>query len=336
MKLKKILVDQLIEDALLPAPDPYAIADRQENIWDRLKGIRDPARVIAAPMQVELSELQECNAHGETAFHTLALLGCLEVLPPAWLNEKNLLSKDSIGNTPLHEAASAAASLNEADPTTFSQIPKRLVNGKTLRIPNKQGIMPIHCLAKSGWLGHLPKNILTEDLLLEQDNEDLNALHFACRNKKLAQVPVEFLTQEMLSRGAHGFTAFHAAAKTGCLDQIPTSLLTEKNLCMQDEDGCSPLFSAANNQQLAGVPSHLITVNGMLACNHEGVCPLDQACEHQQIKHVPFLQPAQIAVMEPSMRALLQQWVKPNQPVILALLNQNWDHVNKVGEWAAL
>ena len=336
MKIKQILADQLLDDALLPAPDPYDIIDRQINIWDRLKGVRDPEAAIAAPMQVELASLQECNANGDTSFHILALLGCLEGLPPGWLNEKNLLSKNSTGSTPLHEAASAESSLNDADPTTFLQIPRRLINVKNLKIQDNKGVMPIHCLAKSGKLADLPKGMLSENLLLEQDNEDLNLFHFACRNSKIDKIPAEFLTQELLERGAHGFTAFHAAAKTGCLSQIPQHLLTEKNMQIQDEDGCNPLYAATDGEKLGDVPAHLITVSGMLACNHEGICPLDRACESNQIKQVPFLHPAQIAVMNQGIRALLLQWVKPSQPAVLALLTQNWDHVNKVGEWASL
>jgi hypothetical protein len=144
----------------------------------------------------------------------------------------------------------------------------------------------------------------------------------AAAHRHLNQIPrdvLAMLATEILDE--EGTTVLHTAARTGCLDQLPESALSEGNLFRSfDSWGRSPALlaiesgffrhipiklrkteylaqpislgwtifhSAAEAGFLDGIPKHFLTVRTMSLQTYEGITPLHLAARHCHLSQVP-------------------------------------------------
>ena len=118
----------------------------------------------------------------------------------------------------------------------FSKLPALTIEFFSQKDPNNKNLVSLAICC--GQMDKLPEHLLTEELLLDKDNDGNTALHHACSQYDLNFIPEKFLKKEYLKIGNHmGESVYHIAADYGQLNQIPISEFDEEVLLMADRSG---------------------------------------------------------------------------------------------------
>jgi putative phage-type endonuclease len=193
-----------------------------------------------------------------------------------WTSVANILEETSPSPP---EEGSVAAPRPEGEPAGRRKPKSRLhkLTSETIRQTTKGGDLPLHRGARNGTFDEIPRELLTVDLFLAQNNDGETALHAAARKCNLHQIPPEFFTRETLSvTEKWGRTPLHIAAEFGCLAQMPAEILTPQLLSMRTKNGGenSVIHEAARSNLLDQIPSELLTRELLEQRNAYGETPL--------------------------------------------------------------
>ena len=148
-------------------------------------------------------------------------------------------------------------------PPTFQETCEALKTGRFLAWPQEVQAAAIQTTDPKGW----------------------NPLHDAAINKYFFQIPKEFLTEELLLKTTRGlWTPLHYAAYNGVLGAIPKNVLTEQMLLTPDKDGESPLHYAAGNNYLQEIPIKMSLSTLRMLLRWENSTPSSQEWIKQEIQ----------------------------------------------------
>lgn len=158
-----------------------------------------------------------------------------------------------------------------------NDFPKDILSPELLMSEEYEEMHHIHVIGRRGWLKYLPKGVFTKDLVMLKDTGGSNLLHYAARYEGLRVIPKEFLTKENLSiRSKNGKTPVHWALANGKLEsQIPEGVLTTEIMTIKDELGETPYHSAAHSLHVREIPKNLICESGLLIEDNKGKSALD-------------------------------------------------------------
>jgi hypothetical protein len=121
-------------------------------------------------------------------------------------------------------------------PSKFSRLTSETIFERT-----KGGETALHRAIMSGKLADVPREALSLEIFLAQNELGRTPLHYAAHFGCLSQIPRAYLTQQTLSvRNSGGRTPVHIAALDGHLDQIPSELLTPELMTMTDNSLATP------------------------------------------------------------------------------------------------
>ena len=119
----------------------------------------------------------------------------------------------------------------------ISTIPKAQVTGnhygKGSKVTNLIG-----CAAQAGKLDTLPKELFSQEGLVEPNGSEETPMHFAATHKQLRYIPEEFLTKDNLCiANKEGTTPLHYSLLNICFDQIPKKFKTPELLKLENNHG---------------------------------------------------------------------------------------------------
>jgi len=140
----------------------------------------------------------------------------------------------------------------------IDECPKEFLTEKALTARDGTGVSVLDYAALHGHLDKVPKDALVKHL-------DLTAIHRAALNRKLYQVPVELLTDDMVFATQDSKNLLQVAAEGGCLDQLPECHLTDKTMTDVARFDCSPLHIAAEFGTFNNVPKKFFTKANLAA-----------------------------------------------------------------------
>lgn len=158
--------------------------------------------------------------------HHLASQGTLLYLPGKLLTLASLTKQDAHGWTPLH-----AAAINGF----FDQVPAQLLTEEAMTLPTERGVTPLHLLLNtSSWEKFLEKSVIPflneKTLFLECQDYSSPILRLAERGK-LSILPSRLRTEAILLRkNSNGFSAISESAVQENIHDLPSTVLTFKNL----------------------------------------------------------------------------------------------------------
>jgi len=128
-----------------------------------------------------------------------------------------------------------------------------------------QGNNVFHVAAGTGYLGHIPKEFLTEENFCIKNAGGNSVLHLAAKHNRLDKVPRQLFVlgcsppkwidsgllseRLVLASDRDGSTVLHIAAETGQLHLIPRSILTESNLMILNKQNKTPLHYVLDGQK---------------------------------------------------------------------------------------
>jgi ankyrin repeat protein len=176
--------------------------------------------------------------------------------------------------------------------------PKQIEEGM---LQENQGWKLYQDAAMRGYLGQIPKELLTEENLLKLDGWGSTCLHWAALNGQLDKIPKEILTAEnlldpkemltlenLLKDDPDSWTCLHLAARHGHLDQIPRELLTEENLLQPTKKGDNSLHLAASRGHLNQIPREILTAKNLLQPNYNKDTCLHWAAKKGHLDKIPL------------------------------------------------
>jgi hypothetical protein len=108
-------------------------------------------------------------------------------------------------------------------------------------------------LAKNHLLNVVPKTAITKKVLLQVPNapkhdKENGVIHYLAKTEEFKHIPKDILTEEILStKGLHGKSVYHTLAEHSKIDLIPNRLLTYGALCLRSDTGWTPLHSIAHH-----------------------------------------------------------------------------------------
>lgn len=121
----------------------------------------------------------------------------------------------------------------------------------------------LHLCAKNGLISHIPKDIWLRHLDLK--DQEKNTLMHALAESDFCDYPVNSKTKLLMKeRNSFGETPLHLA---GNLNKLPIKFLTQENLKMVDNNGNTPLHSAAWQGSSKFLPLEKLTEDLLLLEN---------------------------------------------------------------------
>ena len=218
------------------------------NLAERVK------RMVLSDMDRKSLLLTAEDKDDETYLHTAALCGQLDSEPKELLTAENILAKDDWGRNVIYFAAVGRC---------LNQVPSALLTEENMLVVDKEGRTVVHCAAVQGCLTQVPEKVLVAALLLK-DCVSGTPIHDAAKYGYLGRIPKELLTLEnMTVRNKYGETAIHLAAcygdvrasrglptDIGFLEQVPKELITVETMLMEDGCGKRPIDIALANGQI--------------------------------------------------------------------------------------
>jgi hypothetical protein len=118
---------------------------------------------------------------------------------------------------------------------------------------------------------NIPKEYLKAKYFFYLDEYGYNIVQRAANKRKLSCIPKELLTEELLVGKTSKSSGFHIAALEGDLEQIPKEFLTHKNLSIKDEYSTNVYQVALTNGYIKSIPQKLLTPEVILEKNSEGL-----------------------------------------------------------------
>jgi hypothetical protein len=164
--------------------------------------------------------------------------------------------------------------LDDLDKPCFK---KQILSPELLAQTGTDGQFHIHSIARRGWLKYLPKNIFTKDLVMLEDENKSNLLHYASRFEGINVLPKEFLTKENLSKQSKsGRTPIYWAVANGKFKgRIPEEELSPELLEIADSGGETAYHAATYNNTVEELSERLLTQRGLLLKDGAGISGLD-------------------------------------------------------------
>jgi hypothetical protein len=196
----------------------------------------------------------------------------------------NLTEQDLLANS----GKIVASAINKG---TFHEIPKEAITAKVLlqkasRDPQK-GHRIIHLLAlinagtdpsKIPPFPHIPKEVLTHELLSTKADSGESVYHMLAQNYALDCVPQELITKESLLLSTNeGRTVLHSVA-INCPHLIPKEI-TLKEMLLKDKNDFTPLHSFACSNKWIDIPKAFLTKESVEIKDKEGNTPTDYILE---------------------------------------------------------
>jgi hypothetical protein len=245
----------------------------------------------------------------------LARLGKFKLIDWKKLTEKDITEFDTCGETLLHYCAKASKwqslpiSLRDkkywTDSKDGNSIYMCAFHGKDPSWINKNELTENEILKKNKYgeslayiailtynLNHIPKASITDKVLRDQtQKQELKGyngriIHSIAANNQIKQVPIELLTEDLLSiQGQYGQSVYHLLAQNDQIQLIPKKLLTKNALCIEDFYGVSVLGTIAENQPKF-IPKEFLTPE-MFYKGKKGETPLHAWAESEHWNSIP-------------------------------------------------
>lgn len=117
----------------------------------------------------------------------------------------------------------------------------------------KGGTLLILWLARQNFLQLVPKKAITQKVLLTipngKDYDKKNAvIHYLAKSEEFKHIPKNILTEELLStRGLEGNSVYHNLAEQHNIALLPKKILTHKALTLESDTKWTPLHSLAHH-----------------------------------------------------------------------------------------
>lgn len=166
---------------------------------------------------------------GPDVFNFLQSEDQIKHLPKHCFTKKLLLGKRS-GMNPRIVGLGFAGQLGTI-PKEFLTPKIVLKGGKGTEFHNSL----LHVTAQGGCLDAFPRELITQENLMERDTYGHTVIHAAAYYGNLHQIPKEFLTKtNILEKCDNGATVIHNAIIGSCLEEIPMELLDKKTLRIKD------------------------------------------------------------------------------------------------------
>jgi hypothetical protein len=157
----------------------------------------------------------------------------------------------------------------------YDNIPWDKLTTQDLLKENSQGLCFAAIAAKRGVFFHLPKKIITEEILTQDVSSDQydKIIHLLTRSEQVRTIPKKLLTEKLLStQGDYGDSCYHILAQDNNAMFIPDGLWTRTALTLQNNSGETPLHDICENDCEA-IPKE-ITLEDLLIKSNTGITPL--------------------------------------------------------------
>jgi hypothetical protein len=171
----------------------------------------------------------------------------------------------------------------------LEKIPKEILTEDLLLKPNIFGNNPLHDAATRGTLHKIPKEFLTEKTLSTPNRQNQNCFELATETGYLETIPEELVTLERLKdeNKEYAMTAFHRAAIYGMLSRIPKKFLTRENLLLTNRHGQNCFHLAALHNKAHKIPQEFLKEDSFLIPDTNGDTAFDLAGREVHIKTFP-------------------------------------------------
>jgi hypothetical protein len=199
-----------------------------EELCEALEG---GTEVEIPPKYLKDDYLKKTLSYGRRLIHSLAIKGCIKLVPNELISEEILLLKDATG-----KSTTSATILGGC----FQDLPKEKISKKVLC--DGSMLPPIHLLASNKLLHLLPKEFLTKEMLLERDMQGMTVVHHAALKGDFSQIPDNLKTNDLLLVKDHKHkTPINYLAESGQMEYFPTKLLNEAFLIdLENPKGVNP------------------------------------------------------------------------------------------------
>lgn len=179
--------------------------------------------------------------------HKLVIEKRLDEVPQHLLNLATLGLSQEVGQTTLHLAAKYRQ---------LHLIPSELMNLKNLTLGNGAKWTPIHYAAMSGQLDLIPSGCLTDYSISLHTLTGRCPLNIAADYKSLQCIKTQLDSNPswMDIRDREGNTLLHAAACSGCINQIPRHLICMNSLTDTNYRRITPVHYAAKFGHFRQIP----------------------------------------------------------------------------------
>ena len=150
-------------------------------------------------------------------------------IPSAHFSKKSFdrLLPAVLGNSSGLQLAHRHKTYHLLEPDLLSEIAQDAIAGS--------GTNPLHSAASIGILNRIPRNLLTQELLLRLDESGQSPIHIAISRGFLWQIPEDILNPDLLSSpNAHGVTGYHLLAAYSDFGSIPAEWFTPHVLLLRD------------------------------------------------------------------------------------------------------
>jgi hypothetical protein len=146
---------------------------------------------------------------------------------------------------------------------------------KDLLEQNSSGISFAAIAAKRGVFYHIPKRIITQEVLTQDISDDQydKVIHHLTRSEQLRTLPKNLLTEKLLSLpGDHGDSCYHILAQDNNSAFIPDKLWTRTALTLQNNNSETPLHDICEDD--SDLMPKDITFDDLLIKSDTGITPL--------------------------------------------------------------
>lgn len=169
--------------------------------------------------------------------------GTFHEIPKKAITAKVLLQKDTRdpqkGHRIIHLLALINAGTDPSKIPPFPHIPKEVLTHELLSTKADSGESVYHMLASNFAIDCVPQELITKESLLLSTDEGRTVLHSVAINKPHL-IPEEITLKEMLLKDKNDFTPLHGYACSNKWTDIPKAFLTKESVEIKDREGNTP------------------------------------------------------------------------------------------------